>query len=372
MNRLFSLWNSIQQYLIPHIEENIGSLSEKETLFVRVAELAAIDKHLGPYRWVGNGRKPHSRKALALAFIAKAVWKFPTTLALIEYLRVSPNLRRLCGWDSIGGIPSESTFSRAFDKFSTGRLPSLIHQAMVCNNLKGKLICHISKDSTAIEAREKPIKKQKGKQPKFRRGRPKKGEMRPEKQKKRLDLQAGRSLEENLSDLPSHCDIGVKRSSKGGKAIWAGYKLHLGVSDGDIPISAILTSASVHDSQVAIPLMQMSSERVTNLYDLADSAYDAPQIEAYSRSLGHVPIIDTNKRRGEAIPMEPAKALRFRERSSAERVNSNLKDNYGGRFNRVRGAAKVMAHLMFGIIALTANQLFNLLGTLAKPHPQLE
>ena len=127
MNRLFSLWNSIQQYLIPHIEENIGSLSEKETLFVRVAELAAIDKHLGPYRWVGNGRKPCSRKALALAFIAKAVWKFPTTLALIEYLRVSPNLRRLCGWDSIGGIPSESTFSRAFDKFSTGRLPSLIH-----------------------------------------------------------------------------------------------------------------------------------------------------------------------------------------------------------------------------------------------------
>jgi hypothetical protein len=47
-------------------------------------------------------------------------------------------------------------------------------------------------------------------------------------------------------------------------------------------------------------------------------------------------------------------------------------DNYGGRFNRVRGTAKVMAHLMFGIIALRANQLFNLLGTLANPHPQLE
>jgi len=58
MHILFSLWNSIQRYLIPHIEENIGSLSEKETLFVRVAELAAIDKHLGPYRWAGNGRKP--------------------------------------------------------------------------------------------------------------------------------------------------------------------------------------------------------------------------------------------------------------------------------------------------------------------------
>ena len=149
-------------------------------------------------------------------------------------------------------------------------------------------------------------------------------------------------------------------------------KLHLGVSDGDIPISAILSSASVHDSQVAIPLMQMSSERVTHLYDLADCAYDAKQIKAYSHSSGRVPIIASNKRGGESIPMEPAKAVRFRERSSAERVNSNLKDNYGGRFVRVRGAAKVMAHLMFGIIALTAKQLFNMLGTLATPHPQLE
>ena len=70
--------------------------------------------------------------------------------------------------------------------------------------------------------------------------------------------------------------------------------------------------------------------------------------------------------------MEPAQAVRFRERASVKRVNSNLKDNHGGCFVKVRGAAKVMTHLMFGIIALTANQLFNLLGTLTKPHPQLE
>ena len=45
----------------------------------------------------------------------------------------------------------------------------------------------------------------------------------------------------------------------------------IGVADGDIPISVILTSASLHDSQTAIPLTQMSSDRVTYLYDLADS-----------------------------------------------------------------------------------------------------
>ena len=361
MRTLFSLWNSIQQYLIPHIEENLGVLSKKETEFVRVAEFAATDKHLKPYMWAGNGRKPASRKAIALAFIAKAVWNLQTTRTLIEFLKANRNLRCLCGWENIGNIPSESTFSRAFEAFSKGKLPSLIHEAIIRGHMKDKLVCHISKDSTAIEAREKPVKKQKGKQPGLRRGRPGKGEIRPEKQKKRLDLQAWRSLKENLSDLPSHCDRGVKQNSRGGRKIWTGHKLHLGVSDGDIPISAILTSASVHDSQAAIPLMQMSGERVTHLYDLADSAYDAKQIKAYSHSSGRVPIIASNKRRGESTPMEPAQAIRFRERSSAERVNSNLKDNYGGRFVRVRGAAKVMAHLMFGIIALTANQLFHLL-----------
>jgi len=37
---------------------------------------------------------------------------------------------------------------------------------------------------------------------------------------------------------------------------------------------------------------------VTNLYDLMDSAYDAPEIHATSRAFGHVPIIDPNPRRG--------------------------------------------------------------------------
>jgi hypothetical protein len=41
----------------------------------------------------------------------------------------------------------------------------------------------------------------------------------------------------------------------------AGYKLHIHLADGGIPISCVLTSASVHDSQVAIPL---AKKRVTN------------------------------------------------------------------------------------------------------------
>ena len=43
-----------------------------------------------------------------------------------------------------------------------------------------------------------------------------------------------------------------------------------------------------------------------------------------------------------------------------ERVYSRLKDEFGGRFIRVRGASKIMAHLMFGLIALTVDQLLKL------------
>ena len=59
--------------------------------------------------------------------------------------------------------------------------------------------------------------------------------------------------------------------------------------------------------------------------------------------------------------MDPPEKQRDKERSSAERVNSNLKDNYGGRHVRVRGPKKVDCHLMFGLVALTATQLFNLI-----------
>ncbi len=120
--------------------------------------------------------------------------------------------------------------------------------------------------------------------------------------------------------------MGTKKNSKGYKTTWIGYKLHIDCIDGDIPVSVILTSASLHDSQVAIPPAQMSSERVTSLYDLMDSAYDAPQVHSFSKFLEHVPIIDHNPRRGgEKRRMEPPTKARFAERSSVERVNSYLK-----------------------------------------------
>jgi hypothetical protein len=176
-------------------------------------------------------------------------------------------------------------------------------------------------------------------------------------------------LSEMLDELPRDCGIGVKSSSDGNQKYWRGYKLHLDVADGQVPISAILTGASLHDSQVAIPLATMTSGRVTYLYDVMDTAYDANEILEHSKSLGHVPIVRPAKRGRQGVAPEKgpagrtfswAEEDRFKERTTVERVFARIKDEFGGRDIRVRGAKKVMTHLMFGILALTADQILKL------------
>jgi hypothetical protein len=362
VSKLSSINISIQRHLFPALEEEIGKLSDNEQKFLRIIELINLPHYLTSFYWCGIGRKPHSRISLAKAFVAKAVWNMPTTRALLDMINSSPSLRRLCGWDTVGDIPAESAFSRAFASFAEMELPQQIHAALIDDNLGERICGHVSRDSTAINGREKPRKKTKKTKQKKKRGRPRKGEKR-EKVVRRLEVQPEQTLEENIKGLPTFCTVGTKKNSKGYKVSWIGYKLHLDVIDGDIPVSAILTSASLHDSQAAIPLAQKTEDRrITVLYDLMDAAYDAPEIHAFSKRLGHVPIIDNNPRRGkEKIKMDPAEKKRYNQRSSAERVNSNLKDNYGGNNIRVKGAKKVACHLMFGLIALTATQLFNLL-----------
>jgi len=380
LEKLSQYWFKIQKGLFPWLEEELGRLTEKEQKLVTTLELMRIERFTACSRSL-YGRPPKERAAISRAFVAKSIYNIPTTRALLDRLASDKKMMRICGWEKKSDIPSESTFSRAFADFAKSQLPVRVHESIIHQNLSEEIISHISRDSTEIEVREKPIKgiiaeaEVGEKKPPRKRGRPKKGEE-PVKEPTRLERQKTMTLEEMLNDLPCRCDVGTKKNSKGYKETWIGYKLHLDSADGQIPVSCILTSASTHDSQVALPLATMTSRRVINLYDLMDSAYNAPVIREHSRSLGHVPIIDINPRRNiqlkeelkaeerrlELLHLARPEDQRYKVRTTVERVYARLKDEFGGRMIQVRGCAKVMTHLMFGILALTADQLMRLVA----------
>jgi hypothetical protein len=353
----------LQCDLFPRLEECWDTpLTEKEQQLVAILELVQVERFVRRTAW-GQwlGRKLRERGAIARSFVAKAVYGYPTRRSLIEALKTSPSLRRICGFDRPSAITSESTFSRAFAEFAETGLGERVHDAMVERFLKPELVGHINRDSTAIEGREKPAKKPpKEKAAPRKRGRLAKGEERDPREQKRMERQRDQSAEEALKELPVLCDCGAKKNSKGFKESWIGYKLHTDVNDCGLAVSVVLTSASVHDSQVAIPLVKMTSSKVDYLYDVMDSAYDAKLICEASRSHGHVPIVDKNPRGKEIIPMAPHEAARYKERSAVERFNSRLKEEFGGRNVMVRGSKKVMMHLMFGVVAIFADQLLKL------------
>jgi hypothetical protein len=346
--KLSQFWLTVQGSLFEWLEEELGELSGKQKQLVKILELLRVESYVLQSRQI-TGRPLEDRKAIARAYVAKAVYNLETTRQLMEQLRNDATLRRICGWERLSAMPSEATFSRAFAEFSERELPARVHQAVIEEYQRPKLVGHISRDATAINAREKAAKKTKAAKQK---GEP-----------TRLQRQRSMTLAEMLADLPCVCDCGTKRNSKGHPSYWVGYKLHLDVADVGIPISCILTSASVNDSQVAIPLATMTAQRVDNLYDLMDSAYDATLIRENSLALGHVPLIDGHTRRGGVKPQfAPHEAQRYKERTTIERVFARLKEEFGARTVRVRGPAKVMTSLLFGIIALTADQLLRLVA----------
>jgi len=186
--------------------------------------------------------------------VAKAVLGLPTTVALIERLAVDRALRRICGYSRWKKLPDEATFSRAFAEFAESRLAERVHEALIKAHLSQELIGHVSRDGTAIRARERPAKPAK--------------------------------------------------------------------------TAAACCSAA---------------------------------LRAHCRDLGHVPLIDHNLRGGEKIAFDPAEAVRYNEPTVAERMNARLKDAFGGNNVWVKGHAKVMSHLMFGLLVLTTDQLIRLL-----------
>src|SRR5690349_1044103 len=373
--RYCGAWINSRPSLFPWLEEELDPLTTKLERLVIILDTLGLEAFVAPPPG-GRGRVPEDRPEIARAVVAKTVLNLPTTAALIERLHVDRSLRRICGWERRAQVPSEATFSRAFAAFAEQRLPERVHEQLVCAGLRDHILGHVARDATEIEAREKP-QRHPPETPEPQLARPRKDKGHDPKPPTRLERQRQQTLEAMLAELPTACDVGTKRNSKGFSETWIGYKLHLDVSDAMVPIAAVLTAASTHDSQAAIPLMRLSQQRVVWLYDVMDSAYDAEIIVTDCLAAGRVPVIDFNTRRDTALKMELAaeRARRrlvnipdpddehYKARTTAERANGRLKDEFGGRHLRVRGPVKAFCHLMFGVAVLAADSLLRLFST---------
>ena len=119
---LSNTWSHIQGFLFPMLRDEVGPLTDKQEQVVVVLEVARIEAFV--QMWPGlQGRPPADRHAIARAFVAKAVLGLPQTNMLIERLIADKTLRRLCGWEHPGQVPSEATFSRAFAEFAEAGCP---------------------------------------------------------------------------------------------------------------------------------------------------------------------------------------------------------------------------------------------------------
>lgn len=133
-------------------------LTAKQKQSVTVLEVTKLEEHF-PNAGRYPGRPLEDRLAIARAFVTKMVYDMATTRILLDRLESDPTIRRICGWERREDVPSESTFSRAFDEFAESCLPQRLHQALIEERLSEQLVGHISRDSTAINARGKPEKK---------------------------------------------------------------------------------------------------------------------------------------------------------------------------------------------------------------------
>ena len=209
----------LQDQLFPVLREELGPMSNRHEQFVCAVAMLQLDGFVAVRR--GRGRRGHDRASMARAFLAKAVFNVSTTRAILDRLHSDAVLRRLCGWETVAQIPDETVFSRAFAEFAQSEFPQRVHAALVQRTQSERLIGHILRDSTAIEAREKPQPKVRPAAPPPRRSHHKKTKKpKSPEQMTRLDRQCSgtMTLDQMLADLPRGCDVGCKTNSKGSKS----------------------------------------------------------------------------------------------------------------------------------------------------------
>lgn len=337
----FELQDSFEEYL-----------NEEQRSFL--ALLRVFEASL-PYDEIHQlrGRPAYQARPFIRAFLAMSFFRIPTMENLRRRLEADPNLRMLCGFTH---VPSLATFSRRLSGYSNSTILSDLLDDIIHTYVTGKRIEYICRDSTAIAARETAINTKSGIKPEVKkRGRPRKDEVRPEKKQTNIEKQITQESDKSLSDMNKSCAWGVKKNSQGNMSYWKGYKLHLDVTDLGIPVTALVTGANVHDSQLAIPMEQITGKKISWQYSLMDAGYDADTIISFIKSQSRLPLIDQNKRRKQRRPdFTDNEKKRYAVRSTVERANAFLKDWLIPERICFRGYKKVSFFLMCAVVNLAA------------------
>ena len=344
------LWGALAQGVFPFMMNEVGELTDKNKLFVTVCEAVVKPEMFEYAKKKATGRPPVDRMAVFKAFLFKAVHDVPSTSELVERLYLEPQSRRLCGWLWPEDVPCESKFSEVNGEFAKRGFTEDWFGEFVRTYVADKPGGTMALDSAPVPVRAKAANSKR-----------RLAELDPDQPDpgSRIEWQAGQDADTALADLPQNCDWGTKRDAHGKPKHWKGIKLHAAVTRDGIPVAVACTSASVHDSQVFIPLMKKATERIGPHVDLADAAYDAEAIREASIEEGNVPIIDTNARSGGdggSSQMTAKEREIYKDRSEVERVFAHLIDAHGGRHVRVREPRKVWQHLMYGVLVVAVEQ----------------
>jgi hypothetical protein len=347
-----------QQEIFPELKQHFGYLTNKHEKLLQMLDLIDINAIYPNYIWEAKcGRPPEHRHRFVVAFLAKSLWNIAQTNTLIEYLKVDRVLRSICGFDERNFLlPSESTFSRAFADISKSQVGEKLLQYMIKTHCSETLHEHVSIDGSAIVVAEKasPAKKifVKTKSGKKKR-------VVENKNKNSAKIQLTQDTATIINNLSTVCDYGTKKDSKGYKYTWKGYKLHVAVNDYNIPVVAIVTSASVNDTLVAITLIRNVEDRIDNLYYLMDAGYDATAIRAEITNHGKVGLIDFNQRgnKEDDRVFMPHEKERYGNRAFSESLFSHLKMHHLPSYILYRGIEKVKTVLNFALAVIASLQI---------------
>ena len=240
-----SLTMYIRQQTLFSFEEILKFQKETqlELIFSKL-DLSKIANKLGKSSY-SRGPKGYCVMDLLYAKIAMQIERIPTVKDLVKKLRENPVLRYNCGFEVLGNVPSESTFSRFMDKLSeSDELATLFREVVIqAKNLDIIDGRNTSLDSSKLSSYEASVPKSK------------------------------------ITDDGTNPNWGMKRDTNGNNIRWFGWKIHvLCDSKSELPLEILVTPANVYDGTQALPLIEnlkaQYGEFFKPKYYAMDSAYD--------------------------------------------------------------------------------------------------